>query len=325
MPTRKYANLPSGSAISYSEVDTFLTCKRQHFWRYYMRLASKTYLDVRHMVMGEILHQVVEAVYLYPDIAIQDLIDDVIAKVREEFADESFAPFMSIGQFETDLLVADQLSSVWYHHIYLTEQIRMVEPEKPFDIEIAGQRFVGFIDGIYDVDHPAKPGIYIGESKSRGASFNKKLQSVVRGDLQTGIYWTAASLMGLNPQGVVYTVVKKPPASLMIPMNGSKDENEAIRQNILEYYAEPVAGTHFMREIVPIQIDIKKLEKKITSSLSTMNRFYSDPMANLKKTSILHPNYFPCSYCEFSRICHGGSTIDGSFRYKKKRPEVGMI
>jgi len=179
----------------------------------------------------------------------------------------------------------------------------------------AGQRFVGVIDRLYRIDGK----VYIGEIKTKGYSFNTRLTTVVKKDLQTKIYALAAMLSGLDIAGIVYTVVKKPPQGMMQPMGEDKEVNASIRKDIIDYYKEPKVKTHFVREIIELDLDRESLLADLEERLRTMNDFYEDVEKSLAEAPILTAGRYPCSFCEYSKICHSGQGVDASFRYKRKR------
>lgn len=314
-----YPHLPSGRSISYSEISTFQNCPRQHYWRYFIRLSSKRYSELRNMVMGSVVHESTEEVYRAPDADPQKIISGAIARQEKLFESSSYAPYHNKGQFRTDMVVAKEMFLMWYNHLFQDKGIEIIEPEMPFDVEIAGQHFLGVIDRVYNVTRGRHPGIYVGELKTRGFSFRRGLRRVVEEDLQTKIYLAALKDKGYDPQGVVYTVLKKPHIALMAPMTGEPEVDEEIDRAISAHYADPKVGDHYKREAIPVSFDADSLNADLTAVLTEMNEFYVDPAASMAAAPVLNPNGFPCMFCEYAPICHEGKTIDGSFRYKQKR------
>jgi hypothetical protein len=319
LATLAYPNLPSGAFISFSELSTFESCQRQHFWRYFTRLSSKRYLELRHMVIGSVVHECVEQSYRNRAEDQQDIYDRVHKKFVTQYTSPSYLPYFDNGQFKTDMVAAREMYRTWYTELFLTEGFADAVPEIKFEVEIAGQKFLGYIDQLYQIEGGPQPGLYIGEVKTRGASFKKGLKLVVERDLQNKIYLAAMMLKGHEPQGVVYTVINKPPQALLEPMGGDPERDQEQIDAIRAHYATPIHKTHYRREILPVDLDLKALEADIEERLIAMDAFYSNPYASVEAAPVLDERRFPCAFCEFAPMCHDGADVDGSFRYKRRR------
>ena len=335
--------LPSGKSLSFSEVSTFLQCRRQHFYRYFLRLKSKVYAENRHMLIGSMTHDPIEAVYrdvmsgktTRAEVTRRDsdiYVEDAATAIYREITGPAWKAHFDEDMFRLDQAIAEEMYWVFVEHMLKTEPFEILEPEARFETEFGGRHFIGVADQRYLVapgtftfgDGGLKrfevpPGQYIGEFKTRANSFKKRIRTDATNDLQTEIYVSVFKDAGHDIRGTIRSILKKPPKDLFerdlsMPV---QDQIELVRM----YYANADPATHFRREIVPLVIDPREVESRLAVDVAAMEAFYANPFGGMVEAPKLYRIGFPCGWCEYLRFCHDGLQVsrDTSFSYKKVR------
>jgi hypothetical protein len=342
-------SLPSGKAISYSEMRTFSDwCKLQHYYRYYLRLKTRDYSELRHLTIGSIVHDVVEVLYVedydrdwISDQEVARLVGRVASGYQDRYRKEAWKPYFDIQAFRTDRRVAYHLVKVFIEGIYSVEAFENVGCEVGFRTELPGVdglEMLGYKDQMYrirgdedgngilspDLDRPGQtvaPGLYMGEMKTRGASFSSRIRTVVKKDFQTLLYRAHSYMAGEDVKGVIYTVLQKPPNKLIF-----SDKPKEARKEIDAYYAETEPSDHIRRDVIEMPMDdevFAEVKKKVQDIIADMNAFYNDPdetvYEKVARFDKPHPKGFPCRMCEYVDLCHRGKRPGPDFAYKKKR------
>lgn len=331
--------LPSGALISFSEINTFESCKLKHFYRYKMRLSSRRYSGLRHLVVGSIVHDAIEETYVREMNATPigdplDVADEIAAEIKKEYTHPAWFEFFDEDAFNMDAEIARHLFRVWYNSLYRVERFSIFEPERAFETTIAGQGMLGYMDQVYTVgeelpqvgsdcryshakEGSLPPGNYLGEVKTRGASWSRRCKTLALKSLQVKLYLTAMYKDGLEPQGAVYTVLKKPPKKVMFA-----DDLKAALPKVAEHYARTDIE-HFRRDIVPITVDeafVAEVEEEVEPKVEAIRAFYEgDPFEAASRVSKPSPNGYPCGWCDYNAMCHGSRSFDDSFAYKRRR------
>lgn len=295
-------------------------CELMHFYRYFMRLETRRYEEKQALIIGSIVHDAIEAIYKLndPDISHEkadEVVREMAQKVIDEYREEANrAYFCDDYQFELDCHVA--LSMVWLfcQKILPDDSYELVGTEVPFDITIAGERFIGFKDQVFK--HRETGAVAVGEVKTWSSSRpTNNLDAHVIGDLQTDIYLLALSRSGKADMRKVYTVYKKPPAKYLKREN--YESLEEHKKAIDGYYRR--ARTAVTRSEIDVDIDEGSIEKRVGDLLERINDFYKDPYQRAANHHKPGENTFPCFFCEYRHLCYEGAAPGADFTYKKER------
>jgi hypothetical protein len=315
------------SYVSFSEINTFSTCSMQHFWRYFMRLATRRYGEKKALHIGSMSHDTIEMAYkriaerVLDEETTRELVKEAADGVRRQYTGINEPYFTDDYDFEIDTHVAYHIARMFAREIFSKEEYRLVASEYDFQVEIAGRTFIGFIDAVYERDDEAsgKALIYAGEVKTWSNSRSTtNLKEDVISDLQTDLYMLALSrdpAFADRLGGKVYTVYKKPKNDLF-----KRDKYASLEEHkaaIDKYYQR--ARTAVTRVEVPVVLKPDAIEARIAQLLRHMDIFYKDPFvsaANFPRP--LSANGWPCGFCEFREVCIGGADIDQSFGYKRR-------
>lgn len=125
-----------------------------------------------------------------------------------------------------------------------TDTFNLVKAELEFNISVMGENFKGFIDAIIQ---DVNGGIWVMEHK-----FHKRVQTKALDlDPQVGLYMLAASLLGYEPQGILYNIIR---------MGGGKT---AMR--------DPVVRKYLYRNPEGLTYVAKELQKQIAEITDWLN------------------------------------------------------
>lgn len=338
-------------AHSYSEFKTFSSrCRLQHFYRYYMGLESTRFTDVQFFIIGRIVHQAIEDIYhgASKKVAVNSAAQDVLLDMKDDVVG------FDRDAFDVKQRVARNMIDVFEEEVLEKEPFVIEDTEVYFEEEVAGIPFRGHIDRLYRLpirrvqDEPDVRALFfeehdspvaaqddlddavfraedqgrdflrfIGEEKTRSSSTfpsGSKYEGIVKGDLQTHLYFHGLEKAGIPVDGIVHTSFRKAPSKYRKADN--YDTIEEQKEAIDGYYSR--ARTPMRRVQMAWRPPTDELHSHLNRVKGDMETFYEDPFRSVDEFVKHDPERFPCAFCGYRRICHGNDQIDETFRRKSK-------
>lgn len=317
-------------ARSYSELRTFQTCNLQHYYRYFLRLSSKKYEDIKHFVPGRIVHNSIENVYLGMDV--DEAVERVSRETRADFQEGVNKEFFDSHLFEIHRHMAYNLVKIFEEEILEEEPYEAEAAEYSYEQEVAGVPFVGHVDQIYtrpptddDPDwaherlqmQEREKLRFIGEWKTCSSSTfpSSDYEEEVKNDLQSHLYLAAVEKSGLDVDGIVHTSLRKCPKKYRDP-----EEYDTLKEQKKEmdgYYDR--SRVPYRRVELVWRPPFDELKQHLQSVEADIESFYENPFRSYDQFVKPDPKGFPCQFCEYFGICRQGKDVDSSWSYKKQR------
>ena len=277
--------------LSYSQIATFLDCRRKYFLKYKKNLISK--IMNPNFIFGNAIHEGVQFLYKkksnYLKLTLKNFENEKI-KARKNLIVSAENEQKLIEQ---ESVIRGLLPSYQEHYkIFLKDTTHLKnEYEGTYKISDNIKIFIK-LDNLVKI----KKGLYIHELKTTKV-LNTDYVKNVRNDLQTNIYFYIYNIIESKNKvkGILYDIIKKPGIRL------KQNESEVQFLNrLLDYYKD---GQSFHMEQINIPLlskdrileIIKGVGKDIINCNNDINSFY--------------PNERYCyvwSRCEYYDICHIG-------------------
>lgn len=329
MPDNEPLPLTGRTNRSFSEMNTFANwCELQHFYRYYLQLASTRYEDLRHFIPGRLVHDTIESAYNGedPQTALRRHRQQELQRLRKAGVD---VPQM---RWTAHVAMARNLVDV-FADLRRREPYTALDTEVGFETRISEVPLRGKADQLYRrpvTGDEELPGWLadrlgredrsfvrlIGEVKVRSSGTfpsSDNYEGQVRDDLQTHLYLTALEReLQTSIDGIVHTSYRKAPPKYRSPEQN--DSPAAIRDAIDAYYGR--ARTPVRRAEVLLRPPGEELAGFVEQTDRRLREFYDTPYSSALSVQKPPENQFPCVVCEFRRICQGDDPIDDSYRHR---------
>ncbi len=316
---------------SYSEIRTFQTCNLQHYYRYFLRLSSREYEDIKYFIPGRIVHDSLELIYngVDPEDAKRRVADEARVDLQEGLDGEFFDNYL----FEVHRSMAYNMLDVFVDEILPQENYEVEETEYGYEAEVAGIPFVGQADQIYRRDLQEDDPKWVkkrlesegrdqlrllGEWKTASSSMfpsSSDYEDEVKSDMQSHLYIAALENDGMPVDGIVHTTLRKAPSKYKKQEN--YDTLKEHKEGIAGYYSR--ARTPWRREEVVWRPPFDELEGHLRSVNEEIKAFYKNPYRSYDEFIKPDPKGYPCQFCQYFDICRQGKSVDKSWSYKTQR------
>jgi len=170
-------------------------------------------------------------------------------------------------------------------------QLQWVGLEKEFDIEFAGFRLRGKMDGIY-----RKGGLWVFETKTKGRIDEQNISELLSFDFQSDFYSLATEKLYKEPPvGIRYNIIRRPGQKL-----GKKETVVAFKERVRkEVLADP--KHYFIRyRVDKSKEDMEVFKRELTQILKEYKEWQQGKIADFKNPTSCVDKY---GTCRFLRIC----------------------
>lgn len=328
--------------LTHSRMQSFKLCRKKHYWAY--ELGFRKNVDAKALRMGSAGH---EALDVYKQHKSLEMALEAVQAMYAICPDSIDQFDWSIEQETVECLVAGY---VWRWSDF---EMNVLESEQAFEIPLRNPatsrpsrvfNLAGKIDGIIEMDgrNFILEHKFISDDISDDSDYWRRLQI----DTQITIYTYAARVLGYNPVGVLYDVIRKPtikPTAVpVLDENGLKIVLDEAGERVLTAQGKPRQSADKAKGFVlqtrdmtveewsqKLQCDIElrpdwyfarkyiaRLDDDIAETVSETWEI-QNAIRNARKNNAHYKtvNLGSCSFCSYFGLC------SSKFNYEGKVPE----